>query len=324
MAPRDFNSALAEATRDLGATMPDQVSRRLRARVWRGPGGRRVRWDRVGAVVAMLAAGGVVSFSSSAEPPTEPRAVQATVTLPAVLPALEQQPVLGGFVISQSSAEFAARADTGWLTVSAGQAALQDEGLGSLLELAAPARLRHLSDGVELSAGAVTLEVSPPRVGASPYRVRVSHGTLEVLGARFTVSQRRGSGKATLHRGSLRFRADDGRVRTLSAGQTLSWPLAAATTTRPLAPLAQADTEGLLERIAVLRSRGRYEEAVGLLAGVATTDERLSFELGSILTRQLHDVPRACEHWAAHRARFERGRYEPDVVRAVAALGCVK
>ena len=50
--------------------------------------------------------------------------------------------------------------------------------------------------------------------------------------------------------------------------------------------------------------------------------ERLSFELGSILTYQLRARARACEHWARHVARFEGGRYEDEVQQAEATLGC--
>jgi transmembrane sensor len=317
---RDFEGALSDATRDLGASMPDDVARRLRARVQRGPARRRVRWERVGVLVGVLAVVGAAMLRGS-----EPR-------------------LLGGFTVAQVSADFSARVQTAWVSVSAGQGVLRDESLDCTMELVAPARLRRLSDGVELAAGTLTLDVNHDRPRASPFRVRVSHGDLEVLGTRFTVTQRHDGGEVTLHRGSIRFRDAAGQTRVLSPGQRLSWPLPAElraerpvvapapqpkrarekTAPKPLEAPAKFDAEALLERIAVLRSRGQYEEAVTALASALQTraDERLSFELGAILTRQLRDATRACEHWSAHRARFERGRYEREISLARAELRC--
>jgi transmembrane sensor len=84
----------------------------------------------------------------------------------------------------------------------------------------------------------------------------------------------------------------------------------------------------LLERIFALRSRGLFREAATELRSAlreqrsASDDERLSFELGSILTYQLRAADEACAHWAAHRQRFSPGHYEPEVAGARAALEC--
>jgi hypothetical protein len=86
--------------------------------------------------------------------------------------------------------------------------------------------------------------------------------------------------------------------------------------------------DALLERIAVLRSRGRYEEAVGELEQAmqgrlrSTTRERLSFEQGAILTYQMGATERACAHWRVHLLRFPQGRYAQEVREALAHLGC--
>ena len=52
------------------------------------------------------------------------------------------------------------------------------------------------------------------------------------------------------------------------------------------------------------------------------TRERLSFELGSLLTYQLHDVKRACAHWDAHRRAYGNGRYDAEVRAAAERLAC--
>jgi transmembrane sensor len=50
--------------------------------------------------------------------------------------------------------------------------------------------------------------------------------------------------------------------------------------------------------------------------------ERLSFELGSLLTHQLHDARRACAHWAWHERSFRGGIYRDEVARSRDALKC--
>jgi transmembrane sensor len=97
----------------------------------------------------------------------------------------------------------------------------------------------------------------------------------------------------------------------------------------PEKPAATAESpETLLDRIAVLRSRGRYQEAAAALGTALrgnlapATRERLSYELGSILTHQLGDPRRACDHWRDHARRFGAGRYDREVRQAMARLGC--
>jgi transmembrane sensor len=326
--PRDFKKALE----GVGANHSEQADRRLRARLAGGPARpRRVRWARVGGVGALLAV------------------------------ALAVVESLGGFAVIDPSVDLAATAVADVVTLTAGRCVLRDDALGSLMQLGGPVQLRRLSDGVELAAGTVEWDVDHQRARASPFRVRVSHGSIEVLGTQFTVTQRQGSGEVTLHRGSIQFRADDGQVRLLTPGQSLTWPLSPVVTRerepepepvpvptktpptlkpnpqRPVIATPQPpeptveqpfDAAALLERIAVLRSRGEYEAAVTALTEALTeqhapaTDERLSFELGAILTRQLADAPRACAHWQAHRARFEGGRYEVEIAQARVTLHC--
>jgi hypothetical protein len=220
--------------------------------------------------------------------------------------------------------------------------------------------------GVRIVRGRADLVVTKRPPLAEPVRVAVSHGTIEVRGTRFTVEQGERGGRVTLHEGAIRFLPD---VREavwidLAPGQSLEWPRPApiasdpagaagadeeeararrppaassaqrvATTARPEAPPPAAEAaeplELLLERIATLRSRGLFAEAVRELSrAVGRGDypraarDRLSYELGSLLSYQLGDRDRACAHWRAHTRTFGAGRYGREVAQASGALGC--
>jgi transmembrane sensor len=83
-----------------------------------------------------------------------------------------------------------------------------------------------------------------------------------------------------------------------------------------------------LEQIQGLRSRGQWaraaEELSSLLRGPlpGATRERLSYELGSIVTYQIHDATRACAIWREHQKTYPRGRYRAEVERAQRSLTC--
>lgn len=199
-------------------------------------------------------------------------------------------------------------------------------------------------------------EIDPPR--AAPAAVLVSHGAIEIMGTAFTVVQEPAGGRVALREGSIRFQAADGRVVSLRPGEVLAWPLpppaplasptpaapapppalvprspaarppaafaapaAAATLPPPAADLA------LLDRIDELRSRRQFESAARALRRAIPVQpepmrERLSFELGSLLTHQIGDARRACAHWARHDLRYPDGRYRNEVARARRGLGC--
>ncbi len=94
------------------------------------------------------------------------------------------------------------------------------------------------------------------------------------------------------------------------------------------APTMEPDVSAVLERVAVMRSRGEYEQAISFLRQTLagdlrpTTRERLEFELGSILTYQIRDRTRACEYWRKQRASNPSGRYDVEAFKAAEALGC--
>ena len=88
------------------------------------------------------------------------------------------------------------------------------------------------------------------------------------------------------------------------------------------------DVARLIEELTTLRRLGRFGEAAGRLEQALTaplpssTRERLSYELGSILTWQIRDAGRACRVWKAHRASWPNGRYGAEVDRAARVLTC--
>lgn len=337
----DFQKALHEAAKGLDQGLPDAAERRIRGRLNKeAVKGRRVRWGRVGGL----------GFAA---------ALTAALAVFALRPPEPQVETLGGFALVAPSSDFqAAQGADGTIEVRQGRATLKDGQLGATLAVTGSARLRRLTDGVDVGSGIVDLDVDHSVARAAPYQVRVSHGAIEVLGTHFTVTQRAEGGEVKLHRGSIRFRATDGRVELLSLGQKLSWPLPALTVApvpapvepepkvkkpAPLAvrapepepkvepvPVVQKvfDPEELLNRLAVLRSRGQYEEAVSTLRRElgqehpAATRERLSYELGAILTVQLGDKVRGCAHWSQHLRQFPHGRYDREVSQARSKLEC--
>lgn len=90
----------------------------------------------------------------------------------------------------------------------------------------------------------------------------------------------------------------------------------------------QTDSTALLQKIDMMRSRGQFGEAATTLEASLdggyrpVTRERLSYELGSIFTRQLAGGARACAHWRAHSMTYPSGRYDQEVAAAQAELGC--
>ncbi len=223
-----------------------------------------------------------------------------------------------------------------------------------------PSLLHRDGDQLAIRAGEVQVTVEPRRAGQQPVRIAVSHGTLEVVGTRFTIRQRVDGGTVEVHDGVVRFLSD--RVtREVAAGESLEWPVKLAAASPTLVPEAtvaeppaeptsvppnpakkqrprptraepavirETDAAWLLEEVDLLRSRREYGEAVRLLdkglAGIvsARTRERFSFELGSILTYQQGDSTRACRQWKAHEAAFPGGRYAAEVQSAMEKAGC--
>ena len=201
-------------------------------------------------------------------------------------------------------------------------------------------------DALRVLEGTARFEVDPRAAGEPDVVVEVSHGRIEVLGTEFTVVQREDGGQVTLHEGRIRFTHEDGTQTVMSPGETLQWPPPPPTelaevlppapgpapeprAPRKPQPQAPVDVPALISEVETLRQQGRYEAAVTRLSATLSrplpdeTHERLSYELGDILTFQLRDATRGCEVWAAHVERFgQSGRYGTAVRSAQRSLGC--
>lgn len=191
-------------------------------------------------------------------------------------------------------------------------------------------------DTIDVDAGEVLFDVAP-RPGR-PLHVGAGALDIEVVGTRFLVHHDDAGSWVFVIEGHVRARAGDAAVQDLRDGQRLQWSRAAvaptsvrAATRAPSPRARKPDDDGLaalLAEVAGLRRAGAYREAVERLRHSDT--ERLdararqlvSYEIGTLLERQLGDDAQACQHWAAHRRRFPGGRYDAIVVRSLQRLGC--
>jgi hypothetical protein len=178
-----------------------------------------------------------------------------------------------------------------------------------------------------------------------------------VHGTRFSVNQRANGGDVTLYEGSITFHCPDGREIAVKPGQKLGWPVpppppveedrvpeAAAPVidedeivpapAPPQDPSADWRTHDrlrrasvLLERIPKLRAAGEDAQALKELDAAMRQDlpaaarERLSFELGELLTKAW-ETERACRHWKDHAWRYPAGKFDEQVQAARAELSC--
>jgi transmembrane sensor len=261
---------------------------------------------------------------------------------------------LGGLELAQATPDLKAREDAAGVEIQMGEAALVDAARGITLRNLGPLVVRREPLGVRLVRGRAEFSVKRRKPSAPPAVVLVSGGAIEVMGTRFTVEEREAGGAVTLHEGAILFRRLTGEVVQLRPGQTLGWPVAepaepalrepASPEPEPPQPLATSSpvvasprppaaaahapsVEEILRELEVLRGRHEFEQAARHLEAAmrkqpAATRERLSFELGSLLTYQLKDAQRACAHWARHERQFRRGRYAEAVQRARGTLSC--
>lgn len=263
---------------------------------------------------------------------------------------------LGGLEVAQASADLMAREDAAGVVIQGGEAALMDASRGITLRNQGPLVVRREPSGVRLVRGRAEFSVNHRQPGAPPAVVLVSGGAIEVMGTRFTVEERGGEGTVTLHEGAIAFRGLGGGVVPVRLGQTLAWPVVepilrdpaprepappeserpqplatpspkGAPTRAPSPRVRAPSAEEVLQELEVLRGRHEFEQAARFLEEAmrkqpVATRERLSFELGSLLTYQLKDARRACPHWARHEQQFQRGHYAEAVQRARGSLAC--
>jgi len=92
--------------------------------------------------------------------------------------------------------------------------------------------------------------------------------------------------------------------------------------------LSSKEVTVFINNIARLRAQGRYqkvaeqlEKALPKLTG--STRERLSYELGSLLSFQLRSFKKACQHWKQHQKRFAKSsRYSKEILDWQRILKC--
>lgn len=245
---------------------------------------------------------------------------------------------LGAFELLASSGTPATAIEGEVLVVSSGEVTLRADDV--TLENEGPVKLSRTGDGVVVRDG--TVKVSVKKQKSKSVDVFVSHGRISVTGTRFTIVQRVNGGTVTLHEGAITFYGHGGSQRQLSPGESLTWPVndyprelpEPVVEPEPVPPpiverpqAKRPDLESVLHEVDVLRSRDEFEGAAKVLADALRTQpkasrERLSFELGSLLTHQIKQKGRACAHWAAHTKQFPRGRYATEVGQASTDLGC--
>jgi hypothetical protein len=206
-------------------------------------------------------------------------------------------------------------------------AALQVDGDEWLLR--GGAELARTPAGSQVNKGKVRFRVRPRARTDAPFRVRVSHGEVRVIGTVFEVSQQDGRGWVTVSEGVIEFLWHDGARERVAAGQTLHWPrrtpapqpavlpapdtAADAGTPGRGVPGAQPDLDRVLDRLLQLQSQKRLGEAVELLRGTLVARglshlqrERISYELGLALEA---DGRSSCPHWLRHVERFGSQRH---------------
>jgi hypothetical protein len=210
---------------------------------------------------------------------------------------------------------------------------------------------------VQLQGGSALFDVDP--VIGDPVRIAVPGGEIVVIGTRFRVVIHERGGQVELYEGKLEFHADDGSVTPIFAGQQFAFgkrtneapreALPSASTPEPTIPASapaepakikrrpetppatqtsEPSAAPIIEEVQQLRRRGEYERAASRLREAlqqrwpTRTADVLSYELGTILARHLHDDVRACAHWRAHLQTFHATRYRRQIVGSIADLGC--
>jgi transmembrane sensor len=332
MSQREFKKALLAARDAINdAELPRGADRRLKARLFEGAV-KKPRWNvaRVGFAAAFAVV--LCVFAAVALLPRSPRMV-------------------GGFETVAAADGFApVLAADGAVEVAEGTGVLFAPEEGASLAFSAPASVRRQADGVRVLRGEVAISVQKRPRAQGPVRIHVSGGTIEVFGTRFTVKERGSSGEVRLEEGSIGFRTPGGELQMLTPGNTLQWPPPVVEAPKPElqpepVPMVPApkdpprkrvltvreetmETDALLRKVASLRTRGQFGDAVALLQAGLTqklrprSREVLSYELGSILTSQVRDVEAACAHWNVHQRAHPKGRFETEIGAARRTLGC--
>ena len=101
-----------------------------------------------------------------------------------------------------------------------------------------------VQDVVRIRRGAAMFDITTVLPGEAPTRIAVSHGTIEVLGTRFTIEQTAHGGHVDLFEGRIRFIGLDGSSTEIAPGQRYTWgqTVAALTLTPPPSVADAADS----------------------------------------------------------------------------------
>lgn len=206
-------------------------------------------------------------------------------------------------------------------------------------------RYEWATDRVELLAGELLFEVES-RPG-HPLLVIVGEAAIEVIGTRFVVHREPTRGWISLLEGQVRVRVGEQAAVDVRVGEQLEWsppepsveidpapdpaPATAPATAPDLASVRPAQDQGLaelLEEVAGLRRRGEYQAAVDRLRAGERKDwsararQLVSYEIGTLLERQLQDFDAACRHWETHLQRHKDARHQAIIERSMARMDC--
>jgi hypothetical protein len=314
---RELDSAFER--RGVSSERSERVGRALQQRALEQRFAARLRWWPVLAFAAGAAvmAALLLSEDQSVTPDEAPRTELVEREAPQK-PSTDAAPVI-------EPSRSCAPAQLGVAELAVGECVAAD---GVRLSALLPSRYEWLPDRVALLSGELMFDVEPR--SARPLEVVSGVATIEVIGTSFVVHQDLELGWISLLDGHVRVRVATNAAVDLREGQQLEWLQAPVPKPAPLAVRIEND-EGLtelLDEVAALRRRGEYQVAVDhLRAGQrkswsARGRQLVSYEIGTLLERQLQDLDAACEHWAAHRERFPSGRYDSIITRSMARIGC--
>ncbi len=116
------------------------------------------------------------------------------------------------------------REHAGFIDISPGcSEPVSIERQGDILLAYAGAHLEDRGEGLRIREGKVSF-VARKRGDGARMRVLVSHGAIDVVGTRFTVTQGDERGSVRVEEGHIAFHWTDGEMSTVAAGDTLEWP----------------------------------------------------------------------------------------------------
>ncbi|MCH9687296.1 MAG: FecR domain-containing protein [Deltaproteobacteria bacterium] len=323
--------ALDQATARRGASVQtrERLRRRLRHQAAAQPFVQRLRWWPVIAFAAGAITMALFVAKGLSTPSTSPRA-EATEPSIAVAQPTAKVAEDATSPAAATSPPCAEPVDGPMHLAADGCAQGQGVRLTAVLET----QLQWTTDRIELQSGELIFDVDPRP--ERPLHVVVGALDVEVVGTRFIVHGGEPAWISVLE-GHVRVRASGGPPQDLLRGQRFeqprpeppptTTPTPSRRRTEPRAP-RNVGLDACLEQVAKLRREGSYREAVQRLRDqdqrgwTARARQLISYEIGTLLERQIGDAPAACAHWSEHQRRYPKGRHAQIVSRALTRLGC--